>query len=374
MATSMVPMMDISLQQGCKAALDEAGVEIILGAAFASVTAGDSSTIENPDVIVELKDGRRFQCDCLFAACGRTPNSAGLGLEKLESKGLKIGRRKDIEIDGNCCTGCPNIYAVGDVAGGMLATQGQAQAVRAVRTVFGSGKVRQAEDSIWKPCGVWMIPELAWVGMTEDMAKKAGLEYATVTVNYDQTMRGCISGEEGFLKLIYHKVKGTIYGVHMQGENSCDIINYGAEAVNDEHTIFDTLKFVFPAVTYHELYNIAAIEALSRIRQKGAKDLGASNLWGRISSAIRRVAEKNNPLNLPLDFERLVMKTFQAFDDDGNGHLEADELRHAMSTLGVDLSDQEVTAMIVEANGEGQPDDVIDYEDFVAVLMNNSGS
>merc|ERR1719421_1057800 len=74
-------------------------------------------------------------------------------------------------------------------------------------------------------------------------------------------LRGCVTGQLGFLKLIYNRNDGKVLGVHIAGENACDLVNYGAEVVNAADTIFDMLQFVFPAVTYHELYHLAATQA-----------------------------------------------------------------------------------------------------------------
>merc|ERR1712139_109115 len=97
----------------------------------------------------------------------------GLGLEKLQPLGLKIGRGKMIEVDEDCWTGVGRVYAVGDVVGANLATTGQAQAKHVIRKCYGSGSVSKLRKGLQNPSGVWTVPELAWVGLSEQAAVDA---------------------------------------------------------------------------------------------------------------------------------------------------------------------------------------------------------
>merc|ERR1719203_1167741 len=143
-------------------------------------------------------------------------------------------------------------------------------AVRAIRKRYGSGMVTKERGLACKPFAVWTIPELAWAGITEDEAKTQGINYGTVSIDYSRTVRGCVTQEEGFLKLVYHAESGKVLGVHVFGDSSADFICFGAEAVCDGDTVYDVLQFTFPAVTYHELYHLAAAEAKLRMMHAGA--------------------------------------------------------------------------------------------------------
>lgn len=83
--------------------------------------------------------------------------------------------------------------------------------------------------------------------------------------------------------------KGRILGVHVCGVQAGELINFGADAINNGTTIFDMLQFVFPAVTYHVLYNLAAAEA--KLRMAGIKDVGAAASWARVKTAIQKTVE-----------------------------------------------------------------------------------
>merc|ERR1719277_1870659 len=110
---------------------------------FEKVEALPGSTDEDPQLRITLSGGRVLDCDCLLSATGRYGCSAGLGLEKLEDEGLKIGRGFFIQTDEVGFTGCGRIYAAGDVPAGNLATIAQSQAVKAIRHAYGSAMVVQ---------------------------------------------------------------------------------------------------------------------------------------------------------------------------------------------------------------------------------------
>ncbi|CAJ1354082.1 unnamed protein product [Effrenium voratum] len=258
-AAKMLQMLDKDLQAALLADLAANKVEILLETGITSVQSLEGGVRGKPLLLVETSRGS-FRCECLLSAVGRVGSVEGLGLEKV---GVKTGRAQMIEVDGNQWTGVANIYAVGDVAGGNLATIGQAQAVRAVRRIFG-----------------WTIPEIAWAGLNEQEAKEKGLNFGIVQADYGKTVRGIVSGEAGFLKLIFDKDEGKVLGVHICGSQASELINFGADAVNDGTTIFEILQFVFPAVTFHTLYTWAAAEA--KIRMSGVKSLSGGACWGRL--------------------------------------------------------------------------------------------
>lgn len=357
----VVPMLDHTLQEACLNTMKEANVEILLKTAIKGVSEAEGHTTEEPKLRVDIGE-RVVEVDCIISGSGRHGCSAGLGLENLEAAGLKINRGKYIEVNEDGFTGCPNVYAVGDVAGGGLATVGQAMAVRAVRACFGSGLMRTERTKLFKPYGVWTVPEIAWAGITEDKALQDGLNVGTAIVEYDKTVRGCVTNEDGFLKLIFDRDTGQVLGVHIFGENSCDLVNYGAECVNDGDTIFDVLQMVFPAVTYHELYHLAATEA--KIRLKGAKNLAAATAWKRMQAALTRSLEDSKSQST---VEESLTKAFKYFDEDDSGYLSKRELKKAMLSLGLQMGDDEIDEMVLEAT-EDPDDDNIDYEQFLSML------
>lgn len=360
-ADKVVPMMDVALQEACKASLRKFGIQIHLKTPIKSMQAAEDHTPEAPSLLVDI-GSYVVPCDCILSACGRHGNTQGLGLEVLKPLGLKVGRGKFLEVDENGWTGVAKIYAAGDVAGANLASAGQAQALRVARTLFGSGMSAGEKVKVHKPMGVWTIPEIGWAGLTEEQAVQTGMSVGTATALYNQSIRGCISNEEGLLKLVFDRETGRVLGVHILGECAPDLINYGAEVVNDGDTIFDMLQFVFPAVTYHMLYHHAASQAKARL--KGAQSVGAQTAWRRVTAAIKKSLEKRECGDA---LEVAMNDAFHAFDDDNSGFVSADNLKAAMLKFDIQLDDAQVKEMILEVTGDPE-EDQLDYESFVGML------
>jgi len=124
--------------------------------------------------------------------------------------------------------------------------------------------------------------------------------------------------------------------------------------VNDEVTILDLLRRIFPAVTYHELYHLAATEA--KLRLGGVKDLQAATAWKRMLTTLEGSGE--DPFT-----------AFAKYDTDGSGLLDKSELLQAMKSLGVDVDEDEVSKMMSEAGCTDNQD--LDYRQFRQINKKN---
>lgn len=370
---AFLPMLDESLQEAVKQTLAADGIELLMSTPFKSVEGGEGSSAESPKIKIDVGE-RQFECDCLLSATGRHANTATLGLDKLEAKGLKVNRGKMVEVDYTGHSGCGKIYAVGDCATGSmgLATMGQAQAVRAARSLYTeSGLMKSEKKQEVKPFGIWTIPDLAWAGATEDAARKQGIDYSTCTARYNQTTRGCVTDEDGFLKLVYNRADGVVLGVHLFGENSCELINYGAEVVEKKSTIFEMLHFVFPAVTYHTLYVMAAAEG--KLRLKGARCLAAATKWRRLQEMVQNQLNADGEAS-SVTVAKKLKKVFVVFDEDKSGFLSKDQLHNAVQKLGISsVTEEDIEGMIEEATGDISSEQV-DYETFLTMLAGGKPS
>eukprot|EP00930_Biecheleria_cincta_P053224 TRINITY_DN3861_c0_g1_i1.p1 TRINITY_DN3861_c0_g1~~TRINITY_DN3861_c0_g1_i1.p1 ORF type:complete len:627 (+),score=112.76 TRINITY_DN3861_c0_g1_i1:125-2005(+) len=348
----ILQMLDVDLQKSLISELEEYKVELLLKTGINAVEADEGSSANRPALRVKAGD-RIIPCDCFLSATGRGGCVKGLALENV---GIKPGRGNMIAVDDNQHTGVGNIYAAGDVVGGNLATVGISQAARAVRKMFGSNQYSLKDREI-KPFVVWSIPEVAWAGVNEQEAATKELNFGVVRVEYSKAVRGIVNKEKGYLKMIYNRDVGKVLGVHLCGNHASELINFGAEAINDGLTIYDILSFVFPAVTYHRLYSLAAQEA--KLRIAGVKSLSAASAWGRIGIAIKNdLASRGSSMSL----EDTVCDAFKAFDVSGSGFLDINELQSAMRSLGVELTSAEVEDMVHEA---GASKGAVDYQEFI---------
>ncbi|KAL7568880.1 hypothetical protein ACA910_015530 [Epithemia clementina (nom. ined.)] len=240
----------------------------------------------------------QVKCDAYLAAVGRKPNTDNLNLR---SAGIQVDEYGGILVDCRLCTTAPagNVYGAGDVLGRpFLASTGSVQAQAAVQSMFGPGLERQldattdegdaidldpetcpvnklgasfdpaslAANPLAFPTGVWSSPEAAWYGYTLEQAKDSGYENAGEGMAlYVECLRGRVFSPNGMLKLVYDKTTSRILGVHICGDDACELIHYGMELVKGQRTLQDLLGSLYSAVTYHEMYRIAAQNCLDEV-------------------------------------------------------------------------------------------------------------
>ncbi|HVL37468.1 MAG TPA: dihydrolipoyl dehydrogenase [Burkholderiales bacterium] len=167
---------------------------------------------------------KTFECDRLIVSVGRVPNTEGLGAENV---GLKLDDKGFIEVDKNCRTALPRVYAIGDVVRGpMLAHKGEDEGVMVAEIIAGQhGHVNY--DAI--PWVIYTAPEIAWVGKTEQQLKSEGVAYRAGRFPFAFNGRALGREEpEGFVKILADAATDRILGVHTIGSLASELI---AEAV-----------------------------------------------------------------------------------------------------------------------------------------------
>jgi dihydrolipoamide dehydrogenase len=170
------------------------------------------------------KSSKTFDCDRLIVSVGRVPNTDDLGAENV---GLKLDAKGFIEVDKNCRTALPRIYAVGDVVRGpMLAHKGEDEGVMVAEIIAGQhGHVNY--DAI--PWVMYTAPEIAWVGKTEKEVKDSGRGYKTGTFPFAASGRAkAMEQTAGLVKIVAAADDDELLGVHILGPMAGELI---AEAV-----------------------------------------------------------------------------------------------------------------------------------------------
>jgi len=170
------------------------------------------------------KSSKTLECDRLIVSIGRVPNTEGLGAENV---GLKLDARGFVEVDDQCRTALPGIYAIGDVVRGpMLAHKGEDEGVMVAEIIAGQhGHVNY--DAI--PWVIYTAPEIAWVGKTEQQLRNAGVAYRVGRFPFAYNGRALGREEpEGFVKILADAKTDRILGVHCIGSLASELI---AEAV-----------------------------------------------------------------------------------------------------------------------------------------------
>lgn len=212
------------------------------------------------DVVTECADGSVVKSQKLLCAAGRIANVDDL---RLENAGLALNDRGLISVDENLCTSVSNIYAAGDVIGPpSLASASMEQGRRAACNAF---DIPLGGMSQLIPAGIYSIPELSSVGLTETQAREKYGDVLVGRAKFAEVARGQISGNtEGMLKIVSDAKGKKILGVMLVGESSTEVVHVGHMAMlcDADVDIFVESTFNFP--TLAEAYRIAALEILAQ--------------------------------------------------------------------------------------------------------------
>ena len=186
--------------------------------------------------------------DRVLVSVGRRPVSSGLGLENTK---VKVTDKGFIEHDSQLRTAEPNIFVIGDIAGEpMLAHKAHAEAKVAVEAINGQ---RSSYDVIAMPAVVFTDPELAWVGVTEEEAKKQGLDFEVARYPWAANGKAhAISRTEGVSKIIVDKASGRILGAGVTGFEAGNLISEYALAIEMGANAQDISLTVHPHPTLGE--------------------------------------------------------------------------------------------------------------------------
>jgi dihydrolipoamide dehydrogenase len=190
--------------------------------------------------------------DRVLVAIGRRANG-----DKLDaaSAGVKVDERGIIAVDKQMRTNVPNIFAIGDLAGGpMLAHKATHEAKVAAEVAAGE---KSYFDARVIPSVAYTDPEVAWVGLTETEAKEKGIDYGVAKIPWAASGRALSLGrDEGFTKLLFDKQTDRVLGGAIVGPSAGDLIaeiglaiEMGADAsdigltVHPHPTLSETVAF-----------------------------------------------------------------------------------------------------------------------------------
>ncbi len=192
--------------------------------------------------------------DYVLVSIGRRPNSKIDGLEKTK---VKIDAKGFIETDGQRRTAEPTMFAIGDVAGEpMLAHKASHEARVAIEAIAGHKAVFEPAAI---PAVVFTDPEIAWAGLTEAEAEKAGRTVEVTRFPWPASGRAiAIDRTDGMTKLIIDPDTGRILGVGMVGSGAGELIAEGVLAIEMGATAEDLKLTIHPHPTLSETVMEAA--------------------------------------------------------------------------------------------------------------------
>ncbi len=212
-------------------------------------------------VRIDLESGKQIWTEKALYSVGRTGATADLNLA---AAGLKADDRGRLLVNENYQTDVPNIYAAGDVIGfPSLAATSMEQGRLASCHAFGIPANSVPELF---PYGIYTIPEISIVGMTEAELTEAGVPYEVGKAHYREIARGQIMGDQsGLLKLIFHLETRKLLAVHIIGSGASELIHIGQAVLAFGGTVDYFVETVFNYPTLAECYKTAAFDGINRL-------------------------------------------------------------------------------------------------------------
>jgi NAD(P) transhydrogenase len=256
--TQMLRFLDLEIAQALEAQMQHNGVTMRLGQEYLNVALNDSGPPR-----VQLQDGEALTADMLLYTMGRIGNTEALNLAAI---GLTTDQQGQLPVNAHYQTAIPHIYATGDVIGfpALAATameQGRLAACHAF-DVSDEHKIKVI------PYGIYSIPEVSMVGLTEEELTASNVPHATGRAFFREMARGHISGDlQGFLKMIFHRETHALLGIHIIGAGATELIHIGQSVLTYGGTVEYFVHNVFNYPTMAECYRTAALDGLNRLHR-----------------------------------------------------------------------------------------------------------
>ncbi|UCC80047.1 MAG: dihydrolipoyl dehydrogenase [Candidatus Zixiibacteriota bacterium] len=230
--SDVLPMLDKEISKAAEKAYTKQGMTIYTGS---QVTAADKKESGIELTVKTPKGEEKLSFDVVLVAVGMTPNTKSLNLDKA---GVATDKKGFITTDKRMRTNVSNIYAIGDITGGiLLAHKASHQGIVAAEDIAGS-----TIGADWKavPYAVFTDPEIAGIGLTENEAEAEGKKVKIGKFPYRAVGKGIATlATDGFAKVISDAETDQILGIHIFGPHSGDIIFAGTALMEFDGTAED---------------------------------------------------------------------------------------------------------------------------------------
>jgi len=213
----ILPGLDRDAAKALQRRLKKLNIKLLLKHRAESYEAGD-----DPALVAVGPDDQevRIPADLVMMSVGRVPRSADLGLEEI---GVATNDQGFISVNDRQQTNLPGIYAIGDVAGGMLLAHKAYQEAKVAAEVIAGEPA--AFDNVAIPAVIYTDPEVAWTGLTETEAADQGYEVVTGTFNFKASGRAMtLEATDGFVKAIADAETKQLLGVVAVGKGVSELM------------------------------------------------------------------------------------------------------------------------------------------------------
>ncbi|WP_043834232.1 Si-specific NAD(P)(+) transhydrogenase [Muricoccus aerilatus] len=254
--SSLLDFVDRELVDDFIHQLRDRGLGFRLGSKVQSVQ------FENGQPVAMLEGGRRVRSEMLLFAAGRVGATDALNLAAC---GLAADERGRLVVDPQTFqTEVPHIYATGDVIGFPSLASTSLEQGR-IAACHACGEPLPPAPTFF-PYGIYSVPEISTVGLSEEEVIKAGTPYECGIARFRETSRGHIMGlNGGLLKMIVAIETRRLLGVHIVGEGATELVHIGQAVLNLGGTLDYFIENTFNYPTLAEAYKIAALDAWNRL-------------------------------------------------------------------------------------------------------------
>ncbi|WP_422373173.1 Si-specific NAD(P)(+) transhydrogenase [Hoeflea sp.] len=257
---TMLDFIDRELIDDFTHQLKDRGMVLRFGRKAEKIVRADDGMCE-----IHLEGGRTVRSEMVLFAAGRMGATGSLNLEAC---GLASDSRGRIKVDpATFATDVEGIYAAGDVIGfPSLASTSMEQGRIAACHALGHPA---HEPPKFFPYGIYSVPEISTIGMTEEEVIERGISYECGVARFRETSRGHIMGlGTGMLKMIFSLKTRRLLGCHIVGEGATELIHIGQAVLNLKGTLEYFVENTFNYPTLAEAYKIAALDAWNRMPKR----------------------------------------------------------------------------------------------------------
>ena len=248
MMPRLLPCEDEEISAFLERELNKRNVQSLLGTSVTHVNK------TNVNVTVDLDTGASLTCDAIVVSVGRRCNTRAIGLEEV---GVRLGSQGEIVVNEFLQTNVPGVYAVGDVVGkAMLAHVASAQGKVAVDHIVGK---TQAINYDVVPAGIFTLPEIGRVGLTERQIRDQGISPKIGRFRYAGLGKAHAVGEPvGLVKILADPETDRVLGAHVIGTHAADVIHEAAFAMQVKATATHVAEMIHAHPTHAEALMEAA--------------------------------------------------------------------------------------------------------------------
>lgn len=252
---TLLDFIDPDISEELAKVMENDGVVLKLGQHYEEIIVDDN------EVQILLSTGETISTSAVLCASGRQGMADQLNLDIC---GLEVNSRCQLKVDSNYQTKIPHIYAVGDVIGfpSLVSVSNEEGRMAACHAVTKADVCRVGSDI---PYGIYTIPEIGMIGLTEKQLKDQEIPFAVGKCYFVDLARGLIIGDRrGILKILFHLETHKVLGIHIFGQSAAELIHIGQAVMNLNGKVEYFVDTVFNFPTLSAAYKVAARNGLAK--------------------------------------------------------------------------------------------------------------